>query len=50
MAMESVAKLSLPPPKSKANDDPLSLKSNKRGGGASKSGSFTTRFPSSCPS
>ena len=31
MAMESVAKLSLPPPKSKANDEPLSLKSNKGG-------------------
>ena len=31
MAMESVAKFSLPPPTSKANDDPLSLKSNKGG-------------------
>ena len=29
--MESVAKISLPPPKSKANGDPLSLKSNKGG-------------------
>ena len=28
MAMESVANISLPP-KSKANDEPLSLKSNK---------------------
>ena len=32
MAMESVVKISLPPPKSKANDAPLSLKSNKKGG------------------
>ena len=29
MAMESVTKISLAPPTSKANDDPLSLKSNK---------------------
>ena len=28
MAIESVVKISLPPPKSKANDAPLSLKSN----------------------
>ena len=31
MAMDSVAKISLPPPKSKANDESLSLKSNKGG-------------------
>ena len=31
MAMESLAKISLAPPTSKANDDPLSQKSNKGG-------------------